>query len=232
MYSQISIIITVILVTAAILTVQSSMLQVSHAQLDATSQNTILTMHNQERAAVGVAPLTWSTELANNAQNWARNIASLGLGPGAPAPHAPWDQRNGQGENLAWGTKGAFPVATFVQGWASEKSNYVPGTPIEQTLGSPNGVYGHYTQMVWSSTTQIGCGLASDANQDYLVCRYAPTGNWIGQVPYGAGAAAVAEEETTLGAPPSDQAQAPEQEFMEPPATDNQAQAPEQQFTD
>lgn len=232
MYSKISIIITVILVTAAILTVQSSMLQVSHAQLDATSQNTILTMHNQERAAVGVAPLTWSDTVAASAQSWANHIVSLNLGPQGFPPHAPWDQRSGQGENLAWGTKGAFPVATFVQGWASEKSNYVPGTPIDASLSGPNGVYGHYTQMVWSTTTQIGCALASDAYQDYLVCRYSPTGNWIGQVPYGAGAAAVAEEETTLGAPPSDQAQAPEQEFMEPPATDNQAQAPEQQFTD
>jgi hypothetical protein len=190
MYSKISIIITVTLVTAAVLTVQSSMIPLSYAQVSEDARNTILNMHNQERSAVGVPALTWSNSLANDAQNWANYIASLNLrpvtntSPGDLAPHSPWDQRNGQGENLAWGSKGYFPVSTYVQGWANEKSNYVPGTPISQSLSGPNGVYGHYTQMVWSTTTEIGCGLASDANQDYLVCRYAPTGNWIGQVPY------------------------------------------------
>jgi len=192
-----------ILVTAALLTVQSlSMLQISYAQLDANTQNTILDIHNRERAAVGVRPLTWSNDLAASAQNWANYIVSLNLGPQGFPPDAPWDQRSGQGENLAWGTRGAFPVSALVESWANEKSNYVPGTPIEQTLGAPN-IYGHYTQMVWSTTTQIGCALGSDANQDYLVCRYSPTGNYIGQVPYGQQPVeAVGEEETTPSMPP------------------------------
>jgi hypothetical protein len=218
-----------LLTTAAILTMQSpSMLQISYAQLDATQRQTILDIHNRERVAVGVQPLTWSDTLANSAQSWANNIVSLNLGPGGFPPHAPWDQRSGQGENLAWGTRGAFPVATFVEGWASERPNYVPGSPIEQTLGSPNRVYGHYTQMVWSTTTQIGCALGTDANQDYLVCRYSPSGNFLGQPAYPVSAAAVGEEETTLGmppavtgdetaqAPPSDQAGTGE-EFTEAP---------------
>jgi len=197
-------IVIALLVTAAILTVQSpSMLQISYAQLDATQRQTILDIHNRERVAVGVQPLTWSDTVAASAQSWANHIVSLNLGPQGFPPHAPWDQRSGQGENLAWGTKGAFPVATFVEGWASERPNYVPGSPIEQTLGSPNRVYGHYTQMVWSTTTQIGCALGTDANQDYLVCRYSPSGNFLGQPAYPVSAAAVGEEETTLGMPPA-----------------------------
>jgi hypothetical protein len=204
--SSITIVIA-LLVTAAILTVQlPSMLQPSYAQarqLDASQRQTVLDIHNRERGLVGVAPLTWSDSLASSAQTWATHIVSLNLGPGGFPPHAPWDQRSGQGENLAWGTRGAFPVATFVEGWAREKPNYVPGSPIEQTLGSPNRVYGHYTQMVWSTTTQIGCALGTDANQDYLVCRYSPSGNFLGQPAYPVGAAAVGEEETTLGMPPA-----------------------------
>ena len=197
-------IVIALLVTAAILTVQSpSMLQISYAQLDATQRQTILDIHNRERVAVGVQPLTWSDTVAASAQSWANHIVSLNLGPQGFPPHAPWDQRSGQGENLAWGTKGAFPVATFVEGWASERPNYVPGSPIEQTLGSPNRVYGHYTQMVWSTTTQIGCALGSDAYQDYLVCRYSPSGNFLGQPAYPVRSAAVGEEETTLGMPPA-----------------------------
>jgi hypothetical protein len=224
-------IVIALLVTAAILTVQSpSMLQISYAQLDATQRQTILDIHNRERVAVGVQPLTWSDTVAASAQSWANHIVSLNLGPQGFPPHAPWDQRSGQGENLAWGTKGAFPVATFVEGWASERPNYVPGTPIEGSLSGPNGVYGHYTQMVWSTTTQIGCALGSDAYQDYLVCRYSPSGNFLGQPAYPVRSAAVGEEETTLGmppavtgdetaqAPPADQAVAPEEEeFTEAP---------------
>jgi len=85
MYSKLSIVISVILVTAAILTVQSSTLQPSYAALDANSQTAILNLHNQERTAVNVNPpipqVTWSNSLATDAQNWANYLASLNLRP-------------------------------------------------------------------------------------------------------------------------------------------------------
>jgi hypothetical protein len=229
MNGKISMIISVILVTAAILTVQSlSMLQISYAQsrLDANTQNTILSMHNRERTAVGVPSVAWSDSLATAAQNWANQIVSLNLRwdicgdpnldpQGAQCP--PHDRSSGQGENLAWGYN--RPVTFLAESWANEKSNYVPGTPIDWSMGYPN-VYGHYTQIVWSSTTQIGCGIAQQqigANLwDILVCRYSPGGNIVGQPAYPVGAQAVGEEETTLGdqgaaqqdagVPPADQA--------------------------
>jgi hypothetical protein len=189
MYSKLSIIISVILVTAAILTVQSSMLQLSNAQLDPTSQTAILDIHNRERRAVGVPEVTWSPSLATDAQNWANYLASLNLRPYRPPdvgqipPHSQFTTNGGQGENLAWGTRGGFSAATLAQGWADERSNYVPGSPVGN-MGVPDRVYGHYTQMVWRSTTQIGCAMGSDANQDYLVCRYLPAGNYVNQAPY------------------------------------------------
>ena len=191
MYSKLSIITSVILVTAAILTVQSSMIQPSYAQLDEHSQTAILDMHNQERAAVGVPQVTWSNSLATDAQNWAQYLASLNLRPYRPPdlgdipPHSQFSTNGGQGENLAWGTpRGAYSAANLAQGWADERSNYVPGTPVGNGGTYPN-VYGHYTQMVWRSTTEIGCGMASDANQDYLVCRYLEAGNYPDKAPYG-----------------------------------------------
>jgi pathogenesis-related protein 1 len=209
-----------ILVTAAILTVQSSsMLQPSYAQsrLDATSQNTILDVHNRMRDAVGVPPLTWSDSVAAGAQNWADNMLSTGV-----YKHSPPEQLNGQGENMVAGMGANYPLLDMIHGWVNEEQNY-HGQPIEGTLGAPDATYGHYTQMVWNSTTEIGCGYATNDQSTYFVCRYSPAGNIFGQTAYGQVApppaatnataqatnapppAAVGEEQNTLGdqgAPP------------------------------
>jgi hypothetical protein len=72
----------------------------------------------------------------------------------------------------------------------------------------PGGSAGHYTAMVWHSTSEVGCGTSSRAGIAILVCRYNPPGNWEGQVPYGhGGAQAVGEEENA--APPFEQGAAP-----------------------
>src|SRR6187551_683503 len=39
--------------------------------------NTILEIHNRERADVGVPPLTWSDALAPGAQTWAEHMAAI-----------------------------------------------------------------------------------------------------------------------------------------------------------
>lgn len=41
---------------------------------------------------------------------------------------------------------------------------------------------GHFTQIVWKSTEQLGCGLAiTTDNRVYGVCNYFPQGNVINQ---------------------------------------------------
>ena len=78
MYKKVSLGIITILATAAILTVPSSVLQVSYAQTNQDMESSILDVHNSERAAVGVQPLTWSNSLADGAQTWAQQIATTG----------------------------------------------------------------------------------------------------------------------------------------------------------
>jgi pathogenesis-related protein 1 len=184
----VAIIMSVALVAAAILTVPSSVLQVSHAQTSADFQNTILSIHNQERALVKVPALTWNDNLAAAAKTWATYLTTLGLRcdppPGTcnPPPHDN-SIRGIQSENLWAGTAGRYTTAQQVQSWVNEKSNYIPGTPIKQWQeGDP--VTGHYTQMVWQTTKEIGCATASDGNMEFLVCRYSPSGNYLGQTPY------------------------------------------------
>lgn len=47
---------------------------------------------------------------------------------------------------------------------------------------------GHYTQVVWRKTSELGCGYATCKRDGFLVefwaCNYSPPGNVRGQEPY------------------------------------------------
>jgi hypothetical protein len=69
----------------------------------------------------------------------------------------------------------------MVGGWIDEKRYFINGvTPNFSTTGNYEDV-AHYTQIIWRGTRTVGCALASNATDDYLVCRYAPAGNVVGQ---------------------------------------------------
>jgi len=40
---------------------------------------------------------------------------------------------------------------------------------------------GHFTQLVWLDTTQVGCGMVQCKGNDIWVCQYETPGNWEGQ---------------------------------------------------
>lgn len=136
----------------------------------------ILAAHNRERAAVGVPPLVWDNALGTAAAAYAQQMAFTGI-----FEHSDRTQRRGIGENLWYGTHGAYSVETMVGAWASEKRYFAPGIfPAVSRTGNWIDV-AHYTQMIWPTTQRIGCALASTARMDYLVCRYAPAGNIDGR---------------------------------------------------
>jgi hypothetical protein len=136
----------------------------------------ILAAHNIERARAGVPPLIWDSALGTAAADYARQMAISGR-----FQHSDRSQRRGTGENLWMGTHGAFAVEAMVAGWASEKGWFRSGIfPNVSTTGNWEDV-GHYTQMIWPTTTNIGCALASTPRTDYLVCRYAAAGNIDGR---------------------------------------------------
>jgi len=98
--------------------------------------------------------------------------------------------RSTYGENLSggpgvWSTdKDAYTALEFaVARFGQEKNNY-KGTPV--SVDSNFYKYGHYTQMVWRTTREIGCAVAkrTDISGYIVVCRYSPAGNIIGQKPY------------------------------------------------
>lgn len=139
----------------------------------------ILAAHNVERLQAGVPPLVWDDDLGNAAADYAQQLAITGQ-----FQHSSRAARRGVGENLWMGTHGAYSPEAMVGGWASEKRLFVPGVfPNNSRSGNWSDV-GHYTQMVWPTTMRVGCALASTPRTDYLVCRYASSGNidgrWVG----------------------------------------------------
>lgn len=138
----------------------------------------MLEVHNRYRAALNLPPLAWDAELAAGARAHAER-----LGAGTLA-HSPESERHGQGENLWRGTAGAYWPESMAEAWAGERSAFRPGTfPDVSTAGDVAAV-AHYTQMIWRTTTRIGCAQRRADGNDTLVCRYAPMGNVVGlQVP-------------------------------------------------
>lgn len=134
--------------------------------------------HNYWREKVGVQQLTWSDELASFAQEWANHLAEKGC----DMEHRP---RSGEfkqkyGENIYWCSGMSAIPHMVADSWASELEDF-----NERTLEcTPGKVCGHYTQLVWSSTQQVGCAMARCGNQEIWVCNYNPPGNWVGQKPY------------------------------------------------
>jgi Cysteine-rich secretory protein family len=141
----------------------------------------LLEAHNLERTRMGQAPLTWSSKLTADALVWAQHLAQT-----ATFEHA--DEKPGeepQGENLWMGTKNAYSPEAMVGAWIEERAMFTRGAfPKISTTGNWIDV-GHYSQLIWYSTTQLGCAHVPNRADDYLVCRYFPSGNWDGDNPLG-----------------------------------------------
>ncbi|WNG40952.1 serine protease [Archangium violaceum] len=146
----------------------------------------IVAAHNQARAKVkptpkqALPPLTWSADAAKVAQAYA-----------AQCKFEHNKNRGKYGENLAAAAPpGSKTNAEMVQDWVSEGADYSYAT----NKCAPGKVCGHYTQVVWRNTTQVGCATVTCTKNSPFgaqfpkwqlwVCNYAPPGNYVGQKPY------------------------------------------------
>lgn len=139
----------------------------------------LLKAQNAERAAIGVPPLSWNAALAADARVWADQLAATGR-----FEHSPDEAgKDPQGENLWAGTPRAFSPEAMIGLWASEKKDYRPGVfPNNSRSGDVERV-GHYTQLIWRNTGQVGCATAVGKREEFLVCRYSEPGNVYGERP-------------------------------------------------
>lgn len=135
----------------------------------------LLADHNVERGRKGAAPLAWSSDLAAEAQSWADRLARDDR-----MYHSDRETRRGAGENLWSGTAGYYGPDDMVGGFLGERAMYRPGTFPEVSKTGRWQDVGHYTQVIWPGTQQVGCAIARNKAHDFLVCRYWPAGNVMG----------------------------------------------------
>lgn len=136
----------------------------------------LLAAHNEERDRAGLPRLSWSNKLAQDAQDWAEHLSRKGT-----LQHADGDRRRNMGENLWMGSAGYYSAEDMVGGFIAERAKFRPGTfPQVSRTGNWSDV-GHYTQVIWPRTTEVGCAVAKGAVNDFLVCRYNPPGNMFGE---------------------------------------------------
>ena len=163
------------------------LLAATAVQADEVDGAALLAAHNRWRAQVGVGPLSYSPALAASAQAWADELKQ--------SNHCRMRHSSAQGqygENLFWASPVVWsngrrelsqvPPEKPVDSWGREKRDYNHAKNSCQ----PGKVCGHYTQLVWKSSTQVGCARAvcEDSQEQVWVCHYQPAGNWLGQKPY------------------------------------------------
>ncbi|CAH1789611.1 unnamed protein product [Owenia fusiformis] len=129
-----------------------------------TAHNTFRNMHQDTPA------LTYSDDLAKSAKEWADHLTSIGK-----LQHS---RRDSYGENIYWTSMSSKydPCSSAVHAWYKEQDNYSYFTTKSKTSVDP---IGHFTQVVWRDSREIGCGLSESTDGTYVVCRYSPQGNFV-----------------------------------------------------
>lgn len=139
-------------------------------------RNAVLSVHNRARAAFGSAPLQYDERLAADAMIYAKALARTGR-----FAHDPQlGRRPKQGENLWMGTRNAYRYERMIQLMVDERADYVPGIFPNVSRHGRWWEVGHYTQIIWPTTKRVGCAVTANRTDDFLVCRYTPTGNVVG----------------------------------------------------
>ena len=141
--------------------------------------------HNTWRREVGVPDLAWSPEAARWAQSWADELAENEC----QARHNPDPaRREAYGENIYfyWASRPydgyRRDPSTVVRAWATEQQWY--DEESNQCRAPQGKTCRHYTQVVWSRSTAVGCGRARCESAEIWVCNYAPRGNLFPVRPY------------------------------------------------
>lgn len=162
------------------------------ASADPVDAAAAVAAHNEWRAKVGVPELTWSDALETRAESWASQLQQQDCqmkhsGPGEnlyrAGPHKMANSKDASGNWIWKNSLLDVDEAEVVDAWGSEVQWYdYAGNACQAPAGKSCG---HYTQLVWKNTVEVGCAKAICADSSQVwVCNYEPAGNVRGSKPY------------------------------------------------
>ena len=137
-----------------------------------TVRSDMLTRHNLYRAQHQVSDLTRVAAIESIAQSYSEYLAANNMFQHSSNTYL----GNSLGENLYWGYGFSSIGTNAVDSWYEEVADYDFNSP-----GFKSGT-GHFTQIVWKDSQQLGCGIGCGSNNYcYVTCNYYPAGNYLGQ---------------------------------------------------
>ncbi|XP_050395316.1 glioma pathogenesis-related protein 1 [Patella vulgata] len=153
----------------------------------------MLKLHNDYRRQAGATnmrKMVWNTDLQNLGQSFIDNC-NYGHNPNTGDMFG----FRHIGENLYLSSGDFYNLKPAVDFWHGEMADY------NFTTGDCSNVCGHYTQVVWAGSHELGCGIiwcetltgANTITQGtIIICNYGPSGNAGHEDPFEAGAACAA----------------------------------------
>ncbi|KAJ3597734.1 hypothetical protein NHX12_001251 [Muraenolepis orangiensis] len=143
-----------------------------------TLKNLIVEVHNSYRRSVqppaaNMLKMTYDDDVAASAQQW---LDSCIIDHGPPSTRLIDGYE--MGENLLKSTYN-LKWDEVIALWHAEVANFQ--FPNISTNGKE---IGHYTQVVWNSSYQVGCGVTKCGEAYFYGCQYYRAGNYIAWDPY------------------------------------------------
>lgn len=125
--------------------------------------------HNRYRKIHQAPDVKWSNTVAGHAQSWADDLANRDA-----FEHA--KSRFGEGENMyKSGGDSDYSCRNAIKAFYNEEQYY------DYDAAKYSSKAGHFTQVVWIKSTEIGVGKAmTGSGATILVFRYNPSGNYLG----------------------------------------------------
>ncbi|KAJ0067852.1 hypothetical protein NL108_011091 [Boleophthalmus pectinirostris] len=132
---------------------------------DASFKREFLDAHNTYRSHHSAPPLKLNSELCGEAQRWANYLLQKNI-----MKHSD----TSDGENIYCYSSSAHIKLTgreAVDSWYSEIKFYSWNSP------GYSSKIGHFSQVVWKDSEEVGVGVASSGKKVFVVGQYRPAGN-------------------------------------------------------